>query len=168
MALRQAMKRMAPLVGATSSRAFGTSAMRANEAQEASRKAFLSRFEQVKPSTMDNPSTPVDFLKPGKEAPTSIPSKLTLNFYMPHEIEFNGAEVDSVLIPATTGDFGVLPGHVPTVAQIRPGVVTVNLSDKEAKKVRGTDKTRRSATQLSLVRTDPRVMTIRTGRRSAR
>ncbi len=28
-------------------------------------------------------------------------------------------QVDLVLMPATTGDFGVMPGHVPTVAQLR-------------------------------------------------
>ena len=31
-----------------------------------------------------------------------------------------------MLLPATTGDFGVMPGHVPTIAQLRPGVVTVH------------------------------------------
>ena len=41
--------------------------------------------------------------------------------------------MDLVLLPSTTGDFGVMPGHVPTVAQLRPGVVTVH---KELDKVR--------------------------------
>jgi F-type H+-transporting ATPase subunit delta len=40
--------------------------------------------------------------------------------------------VDLVLLPSTTGDFGVMPGHVPTVAQLRPGVITVH---KELDKV---------------------------------
>jgi len=40
--------------------------------------------------------------------------------------------VDLVLLPSTTGDFGVMPGHVPTVAQLRPGVITVH---KEMDKV---------------------------------
>ena len=31
-----------------------------------------------------------------------------------------------MLLPSTTGDFGVMPGHVPTVAQLRPGVITVH------------------------------------------
>lgn len=31
-----------------------------------------------------------------------------------------------VLLPSTNGDFGVMPGHVPTVAQLRPGVVTIH------------------------------------------
>jgi len=42
--------------------------------------------------------------------------------------------VDMVLVPATTGDFGILPGHVPTVSQLRPGVVSVHLNDKDVKK----------------------------------
>ena len=42
------------------------------------------------------------------------------------------AQVDMVLVPATTGDFGILPGHVPTVSQLRPGVVSVHLNDKDA------------------------------------
>ena len=39
-----------------------------------------------------------------------------------------------VLVPATTGDFGILPGHVPTVSQLRPGVVSVHVNDKDVKK----------------------------------
>ena len=44
------------------------------------------------------------------------------------------AQVDMVLVPATTGDFGILPGHVPTVSQLRPGVVSVHVNDKDVKK----------------------------------
>jgi len=43
-------------------------------------------------------------------------------------------QVDMVLVPATTGDFGILPGHVPTVSQLRPGVVSVHTSDKDVSK----------------------------------
>ena len=39
-----------------------------------------------------------------------------------------------VLVPATTGGFGILPGHVPTVSQLRPGVVSVHVNDKDVKK----------------------------------
>ncbi len=40
-----------------------------------------------------------------------------------------------MLLPALTGDFGVMPGHVPTVAQLRPGVITVHKTlDKEVEK----------------------------------
>jgi hypothetical protein len=108
----------------------------ATESAKESVKEFLDKFRENAPSTMDLPSVPSDFLKPEKEVPATPPAKLTLNFYMPHEIEMDGAEVDSVQIPAVTGDMGVLPGHVPTVAQLRPGVVAVNMDDKETKKVR--------------------------------
>ena len=44
-------------------------------------------------------------------------------------------QVDLVLLPAVTGDFGAMPGHVPTVAQLRPGVVTIhNEMDKDVEK----------------------------------
>ena len=147
MALRHAAARFAAL-GAVSSttatRAFGTSAMRATEAQKESIASFMSAFEAVKPSTMDNPSTPSAFMKPLPEVPATPPAKLTLNFYVPHNIEFDGAEVDQVQVPATSGDMGVLPGHVPTVVQMRPGVVAVTLNDKEVQKVRARVITKRS------------------------
>lgn len=39
------------------------------------------------------------------------------------------------LLPAISGDFGVMPGHVPTMAQLRPGVVSVHKElDKDIKK----------------------------------
>ena len=43
---------------------------------------------------LDQPNVATDFAKPAKEAEgTGIPSKLTLNFYLPHAIEFDAAEV---------------------------------------------------------------------------
>jgi F-type H+-transporting ATPase subunit delta len=44
-------------------------------------------------------------------------------------------QVDMALIPAISGDFGVMPGHVPTVAELRPGIVAVhNTLDKDVEK----------------------------------
>lgn len=147
MALRHAAARFAAfgaVSSTTATRAFGTSAMRATEAQKESIASFMSAFEAVKPSTMENPSTPSAFMKPLPEVPATPPAKLTLNFYVPHNIEFDGAEVDQVQVPATSGDMGVLPGHVPTVVQMRPGVVAVTLNDKEVQKVRARVITKRS------------------------
>ena len=42
----------------------------------------------------------------------------------PEKLAFSG-EVDQVDIPGTEGDFGVLAGHAPVVAAIRPGILTV-------------------------------------------
>jgi F-type H+-transporting ATPase subunit delta len=49
--------------------------------------------------------------------------------------EFIHLQVDLVLIPAASGDFGVMPGHVPTVAQLRPGVIAIHKEvDKDVQK----------------------------------
>jgi F-type H+-transporting ATPase subunit epsilon len=42
----------------------------------------------------------------------------------PEKLAFSG-EVDQVDIPGAEGDFGVLAGHAPVVATIRPGILTV-------------------------------------------
>jgi F-type H+-transporting ATPase subunit epsilon len=42
----------------------------------------------------------------------------------PEKLAFSG-EVDQVDIPGVEGDFGVLAGHAPVVAAMRPGILTV-------------------------------------------
>ena len=42
----------------------------------------------------------------------------------PEKLAFSG-EVDQVDIPGIEGDFGVLAGHAPLVAGVRPGILTV-------------------------------------------
>jgi F-type H+-transporting ATPase subunit epsilon len=42
----------------------------------------------------------------------------------PERMVFSG-EVDQVDIPGTEGDFGVLAGHAPVIASIRPGIMIV-------------------------------------------
>ena len=49
----------------------------------------------------------------------------------PEKLAFSG-EVDQVDIPGVEGDFGVLAGHAPVIASIRPGILTVFIgSDRE-------------------------------------
>ena len=43
----------------------------------------------------------------------------------PEKLLFSG-EVNQVDVPGAEGDFGVLAGHAPTVATLRPGIVTVH------------------------------------------
>lgn len=31
-----------------------------------------------------------------------------------------------VIVPATTGQMGILPGHVPTIAELKPGLLSVH------------------------------------------
>jgi len=42
----------------------------------------------------------------------------------PEKLAFSG-EVDQVDIPGAEGDFGVLAGHAPVIAVMRPGILTV-------------------------------------------
>jgi F-type H+-transporting ATPase subunit epsilon len=42
----------------------------------------------------------------------------------PERLLFSG-EVDQVDVPGSEGDFGVLAGHAPLIAMLRPGIVSV-------------------------------------------
>ncbi|MGO4716448.1 F0F1 ATP synthase subunit epsilon [Bradyrhizobium sp. 2TAF24] len=50
----------------------------------------------------------------------------------PEKIAFSG-EVDQVDVPGLEGDFGVLAGHSPLVASVRPGILTVTVNGKHQK-----------------------------------
>ncbi|KAG5558207.1 hypothetical protein RHGRI_008211 [Rhododendron griersonianum] len=75
---------------------------------------------------LEPPKIPSTFMKRRPPPPSSIPSKLTVNFVLPYSSELSNKEVDLVIIPATTGQMGVLPGHVATIAELKPGVLSVH------------------------------------------
>jgi F-type H+-transporting ATPase subunit epsilon len=50
----------------------------------------------------------------------------------PERLTFSG-EVDQVDIPGAEGDFGVLAGHAPIVAAVRPGILTIITGDTHRK-----------------------------------
>ena len=50
----------------------------------------------------------------------------------PEKLAFSG-EVDQVDVPGWEGDFGVLAGHAPVVAAMRPGILTVFSGGKQEK-----------------------------------
>ena len=52
----------------------------------------------------------------------------------PQKIAFSG-EVDQVDVPGAEGDFGVLAGHAPLIALIRPGVMTVYAGGEQTRLV---------------------------------
>ena len=94
---------------------------------------------------MDPPGTPSTYMpaedvaKSGEEEVKNAgppPETVKLNFRLPHEAVFADAEVNMVLVPAETGDFGILPGHVPVVAKLRPGVVSVENKESVTSRVR--------------------------------
>lgn len=51
-------------------------------------------------------------------------AKVAFSLVMP-ERELVSTEADMVIVPGGEGDFGVLPGHIPMISTVRPGVVEV-------------------------------------------
>jgi len=57
-----------------------------------------------------------------------------LDLVSPDRLTFSG-EVDQVDVPGLEGDFGVLPGHAPLVATLRPGILTIYAGGSQRKMV---------------------------------
>ena len=55
--------------------------------------------------------------------------KLKFDLVSPERLVVS-AEVDSVQVPGSEGDFGVLPNHSPVMAMIRPGTLVVENDGK--------------------------------------
>jgi F-type H+-transporting ATPase subunit delta len=52
-----------------------------------------------------------------------------------NKVFYDSANVKQVDVPSFSGAFGILPKHVPTLAVLKPGVVTVYEQDGTTKKV---------------------------------
>ena len=54
----------------------------------------------------------------------------------PEQLVFSG-EVEHVVVPGSEGEFGVLAGHAPLVAMLRPGILTIHGAGEQRFVVRG-------------------------------
>jgi len=52
-----------------------------------------------------------------------------------HQVFYDQAIIRQVDVPSFSGSFGILPKHVPTLAVLKPGVVTVYEEDGSTKKI---------------------------------
>jgi F-type H+-transporting ATPase subunit delta len=59
---------------------------------------------------------------------------MKLNFALPHDTIYKGIEVESVVIPGESGEYGVTVNHVPIVSQLKPGVLQIVHSNAEVEK----------------------------------
>jgi F-type H+-transporting ATPase subunit epsilon len=59
-------------------------------------------------------------------------STFKFDLVSPEKLLFSG-EVEQVDVPGAEGDFGVLAGHAPMVATLRPGILTVHGDNGEQK-----------------------------------
>jgi F-type H+-transporting ATPase subunit epsilon len=55
---------------------------------------------------------------------------LRLEIVTPDKLAFEG-DVDSVVIPGSEGELGVLPMHIPLMTQIKPGEVVISQNGKK-------------------------------------
>ena len=58
---------------------------------------------------------------------------LSLMILFIFQMFFSGQGVNQVDVPSTTGSFGILPSHVPIIAAMRPGILTVYDGGKQSK-----------------------------------
>mmetsp|Transcript_9547 Transcript_9547/g.23439 ORF Transcript_9547/g.23439 Transcript_9547/m.23439 type:complete len:173 (+) Transcript_9547:116-634(+) len=70
------------------------------------------------------------FSSEATEAATSV----SLNLSVPYDSIYNGAQVEQVIIPGAEGEYGVSANHVPYVAQMKPGILTVVFDATESEK----------------------------------
>ena len=52
-------------------------------------------------------------------------SEMAFTFAAPNGVHYKDASVKQVDVPSFSGSFGILPDHVPALAVLAPGVVTV-------------------------------------------
>merc|ERR1712046_194802 len=58
-------------------------------------------------------------------------TKLTFSLVLPDKAIYEKSEVDLVVVPGSAGAFGIMKDHVPTIAQLDAGTVTVHGDDGE-------------------------------------
>src|SRR5262245_2121238 len=54
----------------------------------------------------------------------SLMATFHFDLVSPEEVVFSG-EVEHVVVPGTEGEFGVLAGHAPLIAMLRPGILKI-------------------------------------------
>jgi len=61
-------------------------------------------------------------------------NEMAFTFAAPYQVYYNAANVKQVDVPSFSGAFGILPNHVPTLAVLKPGVLSVVEADNQIKK----------------------------------
>jgi F-type H+-transporting ATPase subunit delta len=90
-----------------------------------STRSTLLKFNYIKSNTMATAATPV----------ASAPGEMQFTFSSPAEILYREAKnVKQIDVPSLSGNFGILANHVPLLAVLKPGVVTVHEEDGKSKK----------------------------------
>ncbi|KAI9866384.1 MAG: delta subunit of the central stalk of mitochondrial F1F0 ATP synthase, atp16 [Trichoglossum hirsutum] len=55
----------------------------------------------------------------------AIPDKIKLSLALPHQSIYKSTDVVQVNVPAESGEMGILANHVPSIEQLKPGLVEI-------------------------------------------
>ncbi|XP_057807518.1 ATP synthase subunit delta', mitochondrial-like [Salvia miltiorrhiza] len=83
---------------------------------------FAAAWRRIAPN-VDLPETPLAFRQPST---TSAASKLTINFNSRYSSRFSNKQVDMVVAPGVAGQIGILPGHVASISELKPGLLSIH------------------------------------------
>ncbi|CAH1960559.1 unnamed protein product [Acanthoscelides obtectus] len=61
--------------------------------------------------------------------------EMSFTFAAGNQVYYDGQSVRQVDVPSFSGSFGILPAHVPTLAVLKPGVVSVFENDGKVNKI---------------------------------
>ncbi|RPA78693.1 ATP synthase delta chain [Ascobolus immersus RN42] len=67
----------------------------------------------------------VQVFKRGYAEAAGPSDKIKLSLTLPHQTIYKTSDVVQVNIPAESGDMGVLANHVPSIEQLRPGIIDI-------------------------------------------
>ncbi|KAL0464294.1 UNVERIFIED_CONTAM: ATP synthase subunit delta', mitochondrial [Sesamum latifolium] len=115
---------------------------------------FMAAWRRIVPN-LDPPKTPLAFMqpRPSTASAASTPSKLTINLVSHYSSELSnkqddctygtrsvsnsdksyGRIVDMVIVPATTGQMGILPGHVASISELKAGLLSIHEGNEVTK-----------------------------------
>ncbi|KAL1562058.1 ATPase [Salvia divinorum] len=89
---------------------------------------FAAAWRRIAPN-VDLPKTPLAF----RSSTTSAASKLTINFTSRYSSHFANKQADMVVAPGVTGQIGILPGHVASISELKPGLLSIHEDDQVMK-----------------------------------
>ncbi|KAJ8894503.1 hypothetical protein PR048_007157 [Dryococelus australis] len=72
---------------------------------------------------------------PSVVAKRNYADEMAFTFAAANQVFYDNVSVKQVDVPSFSGSFGILPKHVPTLAVLKPGVVTVYENDGGSKKI---------------------------------
>ncbi|KAK4488570.1 hypothetical protein RD792_004336 [Penstemon davidsonii] len=91
---------------------------------------FVAAWKRTVPN-LDPPKIPLTFKNP-RSSPTPS-EKLTINLVSPYSSHFSNKQVDMVVVPASTGQMGILPRQEASISELNPGLLSIHEGNQVTK-----------------------------------